>query len=317
MTRLPRERILLLVLLAAALAVWWLALGELNNDLRITVLDVGQGDCLLVQAPGGRTMLVDGGGRHDQESSSWDIGHEIVIPALMARRLRKIDVLVITHPHEDHIGGLGAVLDAVPVGMVLDPMLDSDSDTYDKLLAEIEEKKIAHHRATEGQRLNLGRGIYAEVLNPPDPRLWATGSELNDNSVVLRLVYGDVSLLLAADIDHTAAQRMAKLGNEIDSTILKVPHHGSADPAVAQFIDAVSPDLAVISVGADNTFGHPTDEMLRELERVGAKIMRTDRDGAVTITARPPKWWAIGMSRKGRADKVVGEVAMVGAAHGP
>lgn len=316
MTRLPRERVLLLVLLAAALAVWWLALGELNDDLRITVLDVGQGDCILVQAPGGRTMLVDAGGRHGQEAGGWDVGREIVVPALMARRVRKIDVLVITHPHEDHIGGMAAVLDAIPVGMVFDPMLDSDSDTYENILRAIEEKKIVHHRATEGQRLNLGRGIYAEVLNPPDPRL-DTDSDLNDNSVVLRLVYGEVSVVLAADIDRTGAMRMAKLGPEVASTILKVPHHGSADPAVAEFIEAVSPSLAVISVGGENTFGHPTDEMLRELEQVGAKIMRTDRDGAVTITIRPPEWWAVGMSRKGREEKVVGEVALAGATQGP
>ena len=157
--KLPRERILLLVLLAAALAVWWLALGELNDDLRITVLDVGQGDCILVQAPGGRTMLVDAGGRPGQEAGGWDVGREIVVPALMARRVREIDVLVITHPHEDHIGGMPAVLDAVPVGMVLDPMLESDSDTYERILAEIEEQKITHHRATEGQRLNLGGAV--------------------------------------------------------------------------------------------------------------------------------------------------------------
>ena len=259
---------------------------------------------------------MDAGGRHGQEAGGWDVGREVVVPALMARGVSKIDALVITHPHEDHIGGVAAVLDAIPVGMVLDPMLQSDSDTYERLLAEIEEQKIVHHRATEGQRLNLGRGIYAEVLNPPDPRL-NTGSDLNDNSVVLRLVYDEVSVLLAADIDRTGAMRMAKLGPEAASTILKVPHHGSAEPAVAEFIDAVSPSLAVISVGAENTFGHPTDEMLRELERVGANVMRTDRDGAVTVTVRPPEWWAAGMSRKGREEKVVGEVALVGAAQEP
>ncbi len=223
---------------------------------------------------------------------------------------------MITHDHEDHIGGMGAVLDAVPVGMVLDPMMDSDSDTYENLLAKIEEKKIARHRAAEGQRLNLGRGIYAEVLNPPDPRL-DTDSELNDNSVVLRLVYDEVSVLLAADVDRTGAMRMARLGPAVQSTILKVPHHGSADPALPEFIGAVRPDLALISVGADNAFGHPSEEMMRELERVGAKVMRTDRDGAITITIRPPRWWAAGGSRKGRANSAEGEVALVGAGQEP
>ena len=101
---------------------------------------------------------------------------------------------------------------------------------------------------------------------------------------------------------------MAKLGPEVASTILKVPHHGSADPAVREFVEAVSPSFAVVSVGAENRFGHPTEEMLRELERVGAKVVRTDGEGAVTITVRPPEWWAAGMSMEG---KVGGEVALL------
>lgn len=290
---LTRERILLLALLVAAIVAWWLAVGELNQDLTVTVLDVGQGDCILVQVHGGRTMLVDGGGRHGQEAGGWDIGREIVVPALMARGVRELDVVVITHPHEDHIGGLPAVLDAVPVGMVLDPMLPSDSPTYEAIERAIAENQITHHRATEGQRLNLGRGITAEILNPPDPRLWGTDDDANNNSVVMRIEYDGVGVLLTGDADEVGARRLGRLGEGIRSAILKVPHHGSANPAVPEFIDAVSPELAVISVGARNPFGHPTEEMLGELERVGAKILRTDRDGAVTITVRAPRWHAV------------------------
>jgi competence protein ComEC len=298
MARLRRERVLLLALLAAVIIVWWLVARETRQDLTITVLDVGQGDCILVQAPGGRTMLVDAGGRQGQEASGWDIGSQVVVPALMARGVRRIDVLVITHPHEDHIGGALAVLDAVPVGLVLDPMLETDSETYRDLLGQIREQGIAHHRATAGQRLNLGRGVYADVLNPPEVRLSDTGSDLNDNSVVLRLVYGAVSVLLAADIDEVGAYRMAWLGEAVDSTILKVPHHGAPDPAVPEFIDAASPDLSIITVGYDSPHGHPSDEMLRELARVGSKIMSTDRSGAITVKIRPPEWWAVGSSRR-------------------
>lgn len=309
MARLRRERVLLLALLAAVIIVWGLIASEMRQDLTITVFDVGQGDCILVQAPGGRTMLVDAGGRQGREASGWDIGSQVVVPALMARGVGRIDVLVITHPHEDHIGGAAAVLDAVPVGIVLDPMLETDSGTYRDLLRQIREEGIAHHRATEGQRLNLGRGVYAEVLNPPEPRFSDTGSDLNDNSVVLRLVYDDLSVLLPADIDEAGAYRMAWLGDSVNSTILEVPHHGAPEPAVPEFIEAVTPDLAIVSVGYDNPYGHPSDEMLRELARVGSKIMRTDRDGAVTVKIRPPEWWAVGSSGRAGTHGVSGRVA--------
>ena len=311
--KLTRERALLLILLAATIAVWWLTWGELHRDLTITVFDVGQGDCILVQAPSGRTVLIDGGGMPGQEASGYDIGREVVVPGLMARGVREIDVLMVTHPDEDHIGGLAAVVEAVPVGMVLDPMLPCDSESYRRLYDEIEGRDLKAHRATEGQRLNLGDGIYADVLNPPEPRLADTGSDDNNNSVVLRLVYDDLSVLLAADIDRVGAMRMARLGDDVRSTILKVPHHGSPEPAAPEFLDAVKPELAVISVGADNPYGHPSEEMLRELERVGAKIMRTNEMGAVTIKLRPPKWWAWGSDRWGRRGKVEGRVALAGA----
>jgi len=316
MIRLSRERSLLLVLLLAVITVWWLALGELNEDLIITVLDVGQGDAILIQAPGGRTVLIDAGGRHDQESSAWDVGHDIVVPALLARRVTHLDALIITHPHADHIGGVPAVLTALPVGLLLDPMLGTDSDTYARILDLIEEKKIRHERAVEGQHLNLGRGIDADVLHPPDVRLRGTDDDMNNNSVVLRLAYEGVSVLLTGDLDAEAAESMARSANTIRSTVLKVPHHGARESAVPAFIEAVSPKLAVISVGQNNPWGHPTDEMLRELERVGAKVMRTDRDGAVTITIRPPRWWALGSSARAKNLRVAGDVSMVGVGEG-
>ncbi|UCC68816.1 MAG: MBL fold metallo-hydrolase [Armatimonadota bacterium] len=309
---LSRERVLLLVLLAAVVAVWWFAWGELSAGLTITFLDVGQGDCILVQAPSGRTMLIDGGGLPGQHAGGYDIGREVVVPALLARRVKKIDVLVVTHPDEDHVGGLPAVVEAVPVGMVLDPMLQTENDSYQRLCEEIRERKITAHRATEGQRIEFGDGVSAEVLNPPDPRLWGTGSDDNNNSVVLRLVYDDMTVLLAADIDAVGVMRMARHREAIQSNILKVPHHGSAGSAVPAFLEAVRPELAVVSVGADNPYGHPSEDMLRELQRVGAKIMRTDEDGAVTVKLRPPKWWAWGYRARGRVRKLTGQAALVG-----
>jgi competence protein ComEC len=302
-----RERLLLLVLLAAVIAVWWSAWGAVSGGLLVTVLDVGQGDSILVQAPSGKTMLIDGGGLRGQEASGYDVGREVVVPALMNRGVKKIDVLVITHPHDDHIGGLKAVVDAVPVKLVLDPELKDDSAQYRELKAEIARKKIPARRATEGQQINLGDGIRVEVLNPPDPRLHGTDSDINNNAVVMRLTDGSLSMLFAADIERTGAQRMARWGESLQSTVLKVPHHGSAGSAISEFVEAVKPPLAVISVGAHNEYGHPSQEMLDELKRVGAEVMRTDRDGAVTIKFRPPKWWAWGYgTRRGKGMSLSG-----------
>jgi competence protein ComEC len=311
--RLTRERVLLLLLLAAVIAVWWSAWGAVSGGLLVTVLDVGQGDSILVQAPSGRTMLIDAGGQPGQEAGGYDVGREVVLPALLARRVKRIDVLVITHPHEDHIGGLAAVLEAVPVGMVLDPGLDSDSQTYQAVQEQIARRRIRVWRATEGQRVNLGGGIRVEVLNPPDPRLTGTGADTNNNSVVMRLSDGPLSILFAGDIERAGAVRMARLGEAIESTVLKVPHHGSQGAARPEFVEAVRPQLAVVSVGAHNQFGHPSEEMLRELKRVGAKVMRTDRDGAVTIKLRPPRWWAWGYgSGRRRGATLSGQVRELG-----
>jgi competence protein ComEC len=308
--KLSRERLLLLSLFAAVVVVWGMALAGSSGYLTITVLDVGQGDSLLIQAPNGRTVLVDGGGRVGEDTRGYDVGREVVLPALLARRVGKLDALVITHPHEDHLGGLNAVVEQVPVGMVLDPVLDEQSPVYQELRQLLQAKRIPVRRATEGQRLNLQPGLSLEVLNPPDPRLSGTGADTNNNSVVMRLRYDGFSLLLAGDIEQRGAERVARLGPAVECTALKVPHHGSAGAAETDLIETVKPALAVVSVGRNNSFGHPTPEALEELKRVGATVMRTDEDGAVTIRVRPPRWWAkgsIGGSRAARAAGVVKE----------
>jgi competence protein ComEC len=298
--RLTRERALLLTLLVANAIVWLLAFGSFPRPLTITALDVGQGDSILVQAPNGRTMLIDGGGRAGEATRGYDVGREVVVPALMARGVRRIDVLVITHPHEDHIGGLGAVVAALPIGMALDPMLVEDNDQYRELREVITRKHITVHRATEGQQVDLGDGVLLEALNPPDPRL--TGASANDSSVVMRLTFQRFSMLLAADIEYLGATRVACLGDEIHSIVLKVPHHGSAGDAGGGLVETVRPALAVISVGENNQFGHPSPETLRELEAVGAKVMRTDRDGAVTIRVQGDRWWAEAYASRRKAE---------------
>ncbi len=289
-----RERVLLLVLLCAVIVVWWLALASASSCLTITVIDVGQGDSILIQSPSGMTMLIDGGGVVGQNPGGRDIGREVVVPALLAREVKKIDVLLATHPHEDHTGGLPAVLKALPVGLVLDPMLPEQTEPSREIRRLVAEKKIPLHRATEGQQINLGSGVLLEVLNPPDPRLVGEGSSANNNSTVMRLTYGKFSMLFAADIEELGATHVARLGDRVRCTVLKVPHHGSAKAARTSFFQIVHPQLALISVGANNEFGHPAPSTLEALERVGAHVMRTDQDGAITLRVDQSHWRAIG-----------------------
>jgi competence protein ComEC len=258
-------------------------------------------------------MLVDGGGTSGGATNGYDIGWEVVAPVLLARGVRKIDVLVITHPHDDHIGGLPAVIESVPVGLALDPEIEFSSDAYDVLKESLARRKVEVEQISEGARVNLGRGVYAEVLNPPASRGTPNESDPNNDSVVLKLVDGQVSMLLTADIETETVQRLAESGADIRATILKVPHHGSAGSAVPAFIDAVHPELALISVGENNDYGHPSEEMLGELKRVGAKVLRTDRDGAITVTMRQTEWSAAGFSRRGDGRRVSGKIAAVGA----
>jgi competence protein ComEC len=295
--RLSRERLVLLLLLLAVLVVWGWALALGPQRLVITALDVGQGDSILVQAPGGATVLIDGGGEAGQDTRGYDVGREVVLPALFARGVRKLDVLVVTHPHDDHVGGLAAVVEQLPIGMVIDPQLPADSPLYARLQERLAAKHVTVRRATEGQQLDLGGGAYLEVLNPPTPRLEGTDAEANDNSMVLRLTWRGFSMLFAADVENAGATRLAALGPSLHSTMLKVPHHGSYGTVGTGFLRTVHPDLAVISVGARNRFGHPAPELLAELKQIRSKVLRTDQEGAVTIYVEPTRWWAEGYLR--------------------
>ncbi|MDQ7850539.1 MAG: DNA internalization-related competence protein ComEC/Rec2 [Armatimonadota bacterium] len=303
-------------LLVAALLFTGSALpGSLGPRLLVvSVLDVGQGDAILVQSPSGRVLLVDGGGevelpgrlRGDAAASSGeampartDVGMQRVVPALRRLGVRRLDVIVLSHAHEDHVGGLPAVLQNFSVDLVLEPGVPHASPSYARFLELVRQRRTAYALARQGQRIDLGDGAAAHVLWPPeDGERRGAAEQVNARSVVARLSFGRFSVLLTGDIEAETEAALVHSGG-LQSTVLKVAHHGSRTSTTPLFVDAVHPVYAVISVGRGNFFGHPHAQTLRTLEQRGIRVYRTDRDGAVILRS-DGRWLAVETVRQSR-----------------
>jgi competence protein ComEC len=259
---------LLLVVLAL---VWALVAPAAAAQLTVSVIDVGQGDSILVEFPNGQDMLVDAGDR--------DAGPSVV-EYLRSRGVKRIDVLVASHPHADHIGGVARVLAAFPVGKVWDSGYNSGSRAQESFLRAIKAKHIRFGRPKAGFSEKVG-GAAVTVLAPPGTPVVGTHSDANNNSLVLRISYGSVSFLLPGDMER---EERATVTAWPRSTVLKAAHHGSRNGTDFAFAEAVSPQYAVISCAQANSYGHPHQEALDALQAAGAKILRTAVDGTVVFT---------------------------------
>jgi competence protein ComEC len=276
-----RRRALAVLALGAAATVVWIAALR-TTPLELVFLSVGQGDASFIRSPSGRTVLVDAGGALGPQR---DAGDDVVVPYLLRRGVRQLDVVVATHPHQDHIGGLLGVIRRLHVKVLVKPPIpDNVRPDLDRRLTDLaRERGVVVVEAVRGGHIDLGDGARIDFLGPPRGCASQTSQDLNDFSLVMMVRFRNTRALLTGDAGPIALSSLVQEGFDIDADILKVPHHGAAGGCPPELLDAVSPDWAVVPVGP-NTFGHPAPSTLQALSRAGAKTFRTDLNGAVTAT---------------------------------
>ena len=283
-------------LAAAGVLLWAGAIASPDGKLHVTFLDVGQGEATLIVTPSGRQVLVDGG--PDPRAVMHGLG------ARLPFYDRSLDVVALTHPHGDHLSGLLEVLERYDVDLFLHRSADYPTAEYvrwEQALAERGGRSTVLD-AQRGHRISLGDGVVLEVLHPGPV---TPEGETNNNSLVLRLSYGGVVFLLTGDVEAPIESALLARDAPLDATVLKVAHHGSDSSTSAPFLEAVAPSLAVISVGEDNPFGHPDDEVLDRLQAVlpDDRVLLTSQHGDVEVTTDGRRLWLETARGAGRLDR--------------
>jgi competence protein ComEC len=252
-----------------------------DSTLRLTAFDVGQGDAALLQFPDRSSLLVDTGGS-PFGGGSFDIGARVLAPALWARGIRRLDTLVLTHGDPDHIGGARSVIGDFDPARVWEGIPVLRHVRLQEILASARAHDAVVGQRTAGEEFTVG-GVRVRVLHPPPPD-WERQRVRNDDSVVLEAAYGDVAILLAGDIGAATERTLIPHLTPARIRVLKVGHHGSRTSTSPELLAAWRPQIAIISAGRGNTFGHPAPEVLQRLEAIGATVLRTDLHGQITVT---------------------------------
>ncbi|WP_312507316.1 MBL fold metallo-hydrolase [Lysinibacillus sp.] len=239
-----------------------------GHDMRVHFIDVGQGDSILIESPNGKTMLVDGGVK--------GAGPQVV-SYLREIGVSKLDIVVATHPDADHIGGLIPVLNSMTIEQFYDSGKVHTSQTFEEMLTLIDEKNIPYDVPTPGDNIKFDEDVTVKVLNANEQ-----ASDNNDASIVLKIVYGNVSFLLTGDAGIALEKEMMQY--DVSATVLKAGHHGSNTSSSEDFIRAVKPEVTILSYGKDNKYGHPHAEVVDRLKEIGSKIYATADIGTITVT---------------------------------
>ncbi|MCK4648002.1 MBL fold metallo-hydrolase [bacterium] len=256
------------------------------KELTITYFDVGQGLGHLIRIPSGKVIMYDAGEGTDPDykySKYRGAGEKATLPVLRGEHIKKIDVIVGSHPHSDHLGGFIPILssDEFEIGEVLDPGMVHPTPTYNAILELIEKKGIPYRIVRDGEILDWGPEVFVQVLSPPKGRLW---NHANDNSVTIKLIYGKTSFLFTGDIEKAAINNLInEYGSRIKADVVQVPHHGSNSSNDRNFIRLVGVSHAVTSGTGGPPFGHPTSETVKRWRESGAQVHQTHLSGDITI----------------------------------
>ncbi len=254
--------------------LFWNVKGSFQKDLVMTFIDVGQGDSILIEFPKGERMLIDGGGLVDDR---FDIGKNVIAPFLWKKKIRRVDYLVLTHPDPDHLKGLNFIASHFSIGQFWDNGLRPNSESYDQFQNTLLRKKIKRVSINDKTPLQMIHGVHISFYNPPVLEKFhkphRRQSFFNNSSLVMKLRFKKTTILLTGDVE----------GYPLKTDIFKIPHHGSASSSSSPFIERVKPAYAILSVGERNRGKLPHPEVLKRVEEVGAKIFRTDQQGAITV----------------------------------
>jgi len=274
---------------AVALCLW--PPRASSHDLIVTALDVGQADALLIQTPRGHAILVDAGGRLERGPSlasgspAEAIGERVVAPFLIRHGIHHLDAVVLSHPHGDHAGGLAPVLRVLGAHLLADSGQIYPGHAYHDALDVARWKHLPIVEPRAGDAWRTDDGVVFRFLGPTQPFISGSRNDINNNSLVFTLQYKSFRMLFTGDAGAEAEQRILSEGADLHAAVLKVGHHGSGYSSTPEFIEAVHPKYALISVGRHNLFGHPALQTIETLQHIGARIYRTDRDCAIMLTS--------------------------------
>jgi competence protein ComEC len=242
-----------------------------EGNLNVHFLDVGQADCVLIQAPTGENMLIDAGNNADADT---------IVSYLNTQGVKKVDVLIGTHPHEDHIGSLDTVIDTFEIGKIYMPKVTHNTKTFQDVLIAIKNKGLKISTAFGGTSINFSPAMKVEMVAPNSSKY----ESLNNYSAVIKFTYGKTSFLFTGDAEEVSENEMLAQKYDLKADVLKVGHHGSSSSTTESFLKAVSPKYAVISVGKGNDYGHPHKEVLKRLLDGDICVLRTDELGTIIFT---------------------------------